>query len=249
MDEPMLEWRYLVQTLRVLRGWGQKELGAAADLDETTIAKQEQGVTPSPDGKRRIEQALGIEGRSREVAIQLGELKERLLGPEKAGAAESLRLGASSARLMEAGAWMALGELTGAGGGGEPGLPWGVFLVTLRTLLGWGQKELASRAAVDTSTLSRQEVGVATPSPIVKEKLERALGLLGTSDRVRMELGGIRARMLAPSRLVVRPGIERAGAETSQLVRSGVEAVIDDLLRLREQEKSSSAVRPLRGEK
>jgi transcriptional regulator with XRE-family HTH domain len=134
-----LEWGHLVETLRVLRGWGQEELAVAAGLDPMTIAKQEQGVSrPSPEGRKKIEEALGVEGWSREVEIYLAELREKLADPGRREAAKGFeQAGAESSRLMQAAIWMGLAELRGAEDG-EPGLPWGILIATLRTLLGWG---------------------------------------------------------------------------------------------------------------
>src|SRR2546430_2537832 len=106
MDQwPALRWGQMVETLRTLRGWSQEELGAAAAVDKTTIAKQEQGGAsqPSVDGRAKIERALGIDGRSREVAIYLGELRARLIGePERRDPTERFnRVGTGAAGRME----------------------------------------------------------------------------------------------------------------------------------------------------
>jgi transcriptional regulator with XRE-family HTH domain len=106
---------------------------------------------------------------------------------------------------------------------GEPGLQWGVLISTVRTLRGWGQEELARRAGVNTSTVSRQERGTAQAREAVRKKILNALGLQEIEERVRFELGGIRAMMLAPSREVVRPGIEEAAAETRQFITDALE--------------------------
>jgi len=226
-----LKWEHLVETLRVLRGWGQEELAVAAGLDTATVAKQEQGLKrPSPESRRKIEEALGIEGWSREVEIYLAKLRERLVDPGRRSAVkEPEPAGAESSRLMQAALWMGLAELRGTEDG-EPGLPWGVLIATLRTLRGWSQKELARRAGVDVSTVSRQELAKADPSEMVREKLEQALGLQGRTEPVRMEIGGLRAKMLAPRRRVVEAGIEQAGAKTARLVEGALRLALDDLL-------------------
>jgi transcriptional regulator with XRE-family HTH domain len=67
-----LKWEHLVETMRVLRGWGQKELAAAVGMDTATISKYEQGISePSGESRRRIEEVLGISG---DVATSLAEL-------------------------------------------------------------------------------------------------------------------------------------------------------------------------------
>lgn len=222
-----LEWGHLVETLGVLRGWGRKELAVAVGLDLTTIDKYVQGKQkPLAESRKRVEEALAI---SKDVACYLGELREELIGARRGsgGGVDEIidRASRESSRLMQAALWSALEEMR-EDLKREPGLPWGALIETVRTLLGWGQEELARRAGVNTSTVSRQETAKSQGVKEVREKILDALGLQGIEDRVRLELGGIRAMMTAPRREAVRPGIEKAGEETGQTRAAAMRACL-----------------------
>ncbi len=208
-----LEWGHMVETLLVLRGWGRKELAVAVDLDLATMDKYVQGKhRPLAESRRRVEEALAI---SEDVASYLGELRAELSGARRGsgGVGEIIdRARRESSRLMQAALWSALEELR-EDLRGEPGLRWGVLIETVRTLRGWSQEELARRAGVNTSTVSRQERAKSQGVKEVREKILEALGLQGIEDRVRLELGGIRAMITAPRREAVRSGIKKAGEE------------------------------------
>jgi transcriptional regulator with XRE-family HTH domain len=245
MDEqPNLKWGHLVETLRVLRGWTQEQLGEASGVYKTTISKHElaahaegRGRRPmsqqQPQGRTRVEEALGIGGRSSEVGLYLAELRERLILPERREEALGIEQAAAKAgRRMQAALWLGLEELRDARDG-EPGLAWGVLIATLRTLLGWNQEDLARQADVDVTTVSRQELSTVGPRKFVREKLELALGLReGIAEEVKIEIGGLRAMMLAPKRSVVRAGIERAGDETARSVKRMLRRGMGDMRKL-----------------
>jgi transcriptional regulator with XRE-family HTH domain len=223
-DRPVLRWGRMVETLRNLRGWSQENLAAASGVANTSIARQEKGGVSQPlaESREKIEKALGIDGWSNEVAIYLGELSSRLAGePERREVAERIKgMEAETARRMKGALWMGLLELRGGvDEQEEPGLAWGALISTLRTLLGWSQEELARKAGVNVSTVSRQELETADPSAIVREKVVRALGLdRRRAEEVRIEIGGLRAMMLTPKRERLREIIEQRGDETGALI-------------------------------
>jgi hypothetical protein len=86
--------------------------------------------------------------------------------------------------------------------------------------------------------VSRQELAKADPSKIAREKLEQALGLQDRTERVRIEIGGLRARMLAPKPRVVAAGIEQAGAETARFVEKALRLGFDEIRRIGEGEEA-----------
>jgi transcriptional regulator with XRE-family HTH domain len=239
-----LEWSLLLMTLRTLRGWTQAELAKAAGLYRTAVARQEREVhAPSIDGRRALERALGVEGRARQVEVFLGELRARMIDPGKRSeyrglAAEIQQAAAESSQLMQYSLWLGLEQLRG--GGDEEPLAWGRFISTLRTLRGWNQAELGQAAGVSGKTISKQEIGEREPTDIVKEKLERAL--LGTStmsERVRIQLGGLRAMMLAPKVASVMAGIEEAGAMTTRFIEAALRSGFEEIFGRGERESAA----------
>ncbi len=228
-----LEWGRLVMTLRTLRGWSREELATASEVHRATIERQEEGVSqPTVDARKRIEVALGIDEGSTEVATYLAELRETLLQPgRRRGPGSATWAGVQASRQVQAALWLALEEFRETREG-EPGLPWKDLVATLRTLLGWSQRDLSAKAGVHSITLSKLETGAVRTRQGVLEKVERALGLEGIAEEVRTELGGLRARMLAPSRPVVTTLIAQAGAETALFVEQSYRLVLEDLRKL-----------------
>ncbi len=220
-EEPkQLEWGRLVETLRVLRGWNKIQLAEAAGVNKATVYKYEKSACgPIGELRRKIEFALGIEGRSEEVATYLAELRETLLHPERRPMVEAARAGIQASRRMQAALWAGLEELRGGTAGeAEPGLPPRVVSATLRALLGWDRTELCRRARVHPVSVSRLESSRAGVKDPVREKIERALGLEGIREAVYLELCGLRAMMLAPRVKRVRELVAEAGGESARMI-------------------------------
>jgi transcriptional regulator with XRE-family HTH domain len=234
-QEPkQVDWGRLVKTLRVLRGWSRRQLAKAVGVHKATIDKQEQGLSrPTPETKAQIENALGIEGHSGEVGAYLAELQQTLLRPERRrSGGEALQVGLEASRRMQAALWAGLEELRGGTSGkDEPGLPPGVLIVTLRTLLGWNREEICRRAEVHWATMSRLESGKGVTDSM-REEIEQVLGLEGIRESVRLELCGLRAMMRASKSASVRQLIAEAGEASRRLIEDGYRLGLEELLEM-----------------
>jgi transcriptional regulator with XRE-family HTH domain len=122
-----LPWGCLIATLRTLRGWTQQELGEAAGVDSTTISRQERKTAqPSRIVLEKLEGALRITGKTRELQILLGGIRAQMLAPKQGPAFNRIEeAGALSARITEATFRLALDESPQAGDEAEalPSLP------------------------------------------------------------------------------------------------------------------------------
>jgi transcriptional regulator with XRE-family HTH domain len=80
---PPLEWPVLLIALRLLRGWRQDELAAASGMSEAAISRQERGLqTPTRTARAKLEEALGVRGKTRAIEILLGQIRARMIDPQ-----------------------------------------------------------------------------------------------------------------------------------------------------------------------
>jgi transcriptional regulator with XRE-family HTH domain len=248
-EQAELAWGLLVWTLRTLLGWSQEELATAAGVHARTIGRHENDTAEPTQESRRtvrsVESALGIEGRTGELRLYLGPLRDRMLGIKRRTEVSPGKQAATAAsRLMRAALSLGIEDLR-TRGEADIGLPWGRLIATLRTLRGWTQEELAEAADVDPTTISRQELDSAEPSRIVREKLEGALSITGETKELQILLGGIRAQMLAPKHGPASLRIEEAAALSARFTEAMLRLALDESLQVGEEPEARPPVPPV----
>jgi transcriptional regulator with XRE-family HTH domain len=239
MADAVLEWGHRLAVLRALRGWSREELSAASGVSPSAIAHQEQGaVSPSTGVQEKLEDALGVAGRDPELQI-LGHLRAGMLSPEgrywPKGIAEA---GAAAEQIMEVALRLGLDHLERIepepsleGKTPSPKVEWPILLVTLRTLRGWSQEELATASGLTPGMISKQESGRREPTMAVREKIERALGVRGRMWEIELFLGELRAAMLHP--------VRRSALPLPRAAREGTRRIVEVALRLGREELRS----------
>jgi transcriptional regulator with XRE-family HTH domain len=211
-------------------------LAAESGVSLSAIREQEQGVVaPSAAEREKLEEALGVLGRAEEVR-PLGSLRAMMLDrgrwERSQGIAEA---GELAKQAMEAALYLGLESLRrireegeSRGGVAERGLEWSALLLTLRVLRGWSQEELAAASGVSSGAISRQESG-RRPARAIREKLERALGVEGKTERIEFYLGELRATMRSRHRRSDNPVVAEAGEAARRSTESALRAGISEL--------------------
>jgi len=246
-----LEWKLLLAVARTLRDWTQEQLATASGVAKSTIARQEVGAPSSSAVEEQLLKTLGIQERVDELRLLLGELRETMRDPHRRHLNREVeQAGKAAAQLTRAALGLELDVLRRVGSEspqaaprfleglleGHPlqgvSLEWGHLLAVLRTLRGWTQEELAAAAGVSGTAISKAELGIQVPVEEVRDKLEAALGVQGTTRELRILLGEIRAGMLDPERGHRGKAIREAGEVASRMTTIALGEVLEDLRRI-----------------
>jgi transcriptional regulator with XRE-family HTH domain len=253
MEGAALEWRLLLAVLRTLRGWTQEQLAMASGVAKSTIARQEVGGARSSAVEEQLLKTLGVQERTEELRLFLGQLRETMLDPNRRQVTGGMeQAGKAAAQFTMAALGLELDALKQVGNEPPPSAPrfleglleghpmqgvaleWGHLLAVLRTLRGWNQEELATAAGVTVAAISKAELGIQIPVEEVRGKLEATLGVQGATRELRILLGEVRAGMLDPERRNRTQAIREAGDVASRMTTVALDAVLEDLRRIGE---------------